>query len=844
MDPLSISMWIASKLSQRASDFVAARRRRDSAEVRRALLIAVSRGARTAIATLWEDDARLRRTVRKSLFGQRKANWPLVNGTAIEDLVGSVRLWIDAAGTGFPAVVGNTEHSVVAVFCTSILREVEHEATRGMQVLNPLWQAFRRNGLERLPELEAAASGRGDIEIASGEARFGWRDYWHPDQSGTGFVGREAHLERIRAAVESADGIAQVQSIGGFGGVGKTALAIAFANRAHSFEGRVFYDFHSYGTKLPQTADQALATMLPTVSGRSVMEIGKLTAPERLALWRSVTAGRRLLMVWDNVRAAEQVTDLMVRAPGCATIITSRNRIEMELASSPIRLHVLEPPEAQAMFEHIAGVGHDRSLVAALLERDLYIPVLIASHARKVAAGWPLAEVVEDLPESRESTEPDSFSDLFVRLGGSYRHLDEQQRRAFRAFGVHPGAAATLDSIASVLGLPLRRTAAVMDMLIRAGLAERPAAAASASDLGLRSYVAHDMIRAFGDHLARLGWSDSVSDPLSADSDPADHDRIVAALVAHYRTRVASTNEERRDWFEAEAENVRDVALSGRDGDRARLARAAGGLAILLDRFDIAATALLHAAEVFGEIGDQAGRASAQWGLGEVGRLRGEHAAAERHYAEALSTYEALGDQGGIADAVSGLAHIARLRGDFDTAETHYKAAGVIFEATGMLGGVAGVHRGLGEVARLREDYATAETRFSAAFELFASLGKRRRAAYAQWGLGAVALSKGRLADADTCFQAVLETFEEIGDRLGGANARLGLGEVSRARGKLSQALNHFGAAGEIYEQIGLTEMAGRMRSRINRLLLGDTVESSAWIFGLIAEHKGEKDSG
>lgn len=833
MDPLSTGVWIASKLSQRAGDFVAARRRKDSPEIRRALVIAVSRGVRSAITELWEGDPRLRRSARKSLLGQRKRDWPLVNGTALEDLVAGVRLWIRSADNELPAVVGAGEDSIVTVLCRAILREVEHEATRGLQVLNPLWQAFRRHDLERL-----AALGPADIhpELTAGpDTTNPWRDYWHPDQSGAGFVGREADLAHLREAVESPDAIARVQSIGGFGGVGKTALAIAYANQAHHFEGKVFYDFHSYGTKLPQTADQALMTMLPTVSGRSVLEIGKLTAEERLAMWRSVTAGRRLLMVWDNVRSPDQFAELMVQGSGCATIITSRDHVEIESANRPIRLDVLDPHEAQAMFRALAGEEHDSSLVTALLERDLYIPVLIASHARKVAAGWPLAEVVADLPEARAGEEPDSFSDLFVRLAGSYRHLGEEERQAFRIFGVHPGSTVTLGGIAAALQSPVRHAAKVMESLMRAGLAERPAAAPVA-DVQLRGFVAHDMIRAFGDHLARFGWPD-------LGSVAPDREAIIAALVGYYRTRI-DEDDDQRAWFAVEAENLRDVVMTGSSEDNAALGRAAGGLAILLDRFDIAATTLLYAADTSTALGDRAGRASAYWALGEVGRLRGEYEAAEQHYATALAVYEDMADQGGIADAVSGLAHIARLRGDYGTAVAHYEAAGEIFAEMGMLGGVAGVHRGLGEVARRRGDHATARTRFATALELFRSIGKQRRAAYAQWGLGAVAQAEGEYESAEAHFRSVLEEFNDLGDRLGGANALLGLGETAHARGDLPDALERFEQAREIYESIGLTEMAVRMRSRIEGLVLGNTVESSAWIFGFMAEHKGEKDSG
>ena len=48
---------------------------------------------------------------------------------------------------------------------------------------------------------------------------------------------------------------------------------------------------------------------------------------DRTALYRSLTTGRRMLILLDNAATAEQVRPLLPAAPSCMVIVTSRSRL-------------------------------------------------------------------------------------------------------------------------------------------------------------------------------------------------------------------------------------------------------------------------------------------------------------------------------------------------------------------------------------------------------------------------------------------------------------------------------------------------------------------------------------
>lgn len=673
-------------------------------------------------------------------------------------------------------------------------------------------------GLDFAAELVgAAATGLGAAPEWDGAfgrtAETPWRDSWNPGITGGRFVGRLAELERLREDLVEADGRAVVRSIGGFGGIGKTALAVAVAERCRDrFEGRVFHDFASYRSVRADTAADALGSVLIGIGAAAPEEVERLGHRARADRWRAAAAGRRLLMVWDNVDGLEQLDGLLLRTEGCATIITTRGRIGVEGDDRPLRLDALGRDDAVAVFGGIAGSGHPPGRVAELVRRDLHVPVLIAVHAKEVANGEAaLEEIIADLPDPeavRRAADPYAQRDLFDRFAGSYRRLEPDERLAFRAFGAHPGAAATLGSLAAAMACTTGEAARRMGGLVRAGLAERDLGGSGAAERGLRRYRAHDLLRVYGAHLAE---------------EEGDLPGFRAALVQHYLDRLGGDFGDRHEWFAAEVETVRALSFTGATAQYAHLGRFLGYRGLRYGRYDDDVEAGFRRAErIDRESGDERRAAHSLWGLGEVARLRGELDRAEADYLAALGLSEAAEDPGGIGNARRGLAEVAQLRRDAEGAEEHYSAAMDAYREGGFTGRMIYVERGLGRVAMLRGDFALAAERFGAALEASRAEKDGYGGAFALLGLGDAALGADDADGAESRYREAMALFETAGDPVGRACAVHGLGNVALRRGDAALARERLEAAGEEYRRHGAGRNLDELAADFERLEAAD----------------------
>ncbi len=145
------------------------------------------------------------------------------------------------------------------------------------------------------------------------------------------FTGRSAELARLSQILEQASGqvpgTVVISAIGGMAGVGKTALAVHWAHQmATRFpDGQLYVNLGGYDPAPPMFAANALAGFLRALGVPS--QDVPAEADDRAALYRSLLAGRRMLVVLDNARSVEQVRPLLPGAPGCVAVVTSRDAL-------------------------------------------------------------------------------------------------------------------------------------------------------------------------------------------------------------------------------------------------------------------------------------------------------------------------------------------------------------------------------------------------------------------------------------------------------------------------------------------------------------------------------------
>ena len=350
------------------------------------------------------------------------------------------------------------------------------------------------------------------------------------------FTGREAELKQLdelldRAGLpDGADGNggpsgAVVTS--GMAGVGKTALAVHWARKvAGRFpDGQLYVNLHGYGPGAAVTPEGATGWFLAAL-GVPAAQI-PADAQARCGLYRSVLAGRRVLIVLDNARDAAQVRPLLPGGGGCLVVVTSRSALAglaAGEAARPLRLGPLNDEESALLLAARLGperVAAEPAAVTELAGRCGHLPLALAVMAARAAADpdLPLGVLAARLvmtPDAAAAGQPssgegpgrlevldtgDPATSLSELLSWSHRQLSAPAAAMFALLGLHCGPDITIPAAVSLAGVP-RPDA-------RRALAELADASLTAEHRPGR-YVMHDLVRGYAAAQARqtLGEAD------------------------------------------------------------------------------------------------------------------------------------------------------------------------------------------------------------------------------------------------------------------------------------------------------------------------------------------------
>ncbi|MEV6824505.1 BTAD domain-containing putative transcriptional regulator [Amycolatopsis sp. NPDC051102] len=319
----------------------------------------------------------------------------------------------------------------------------------------------------------------------------------------TSFVGRHDALHRLDAALDAASssGTMMISAVTGAGGLGKTWLTLRWAHRhLDRFpDGQLFVDLRGFS---PDDVPMAPATALRGFLAALGVDEGSIPpdAHARSALFRSLTADKRMLVVLDNAANTDQVVPLLPGGDSCAVVVTSRNRLAGLVTTHDaghVPLDVLSAGEARGLLT--ARLGATRAEAEHVAIEELValcggLPLALSVIAGRAEA--PLSVTVSELRQSGIGglADDDPSASLPTVLSWSYRALSEEQAVAFGLLAGTPGPDAGLSTAANVIGLPPARTRAVLRGLEQASLLDRDARG---------RYRMHDLVRAYASDTAR-----------------------------------------------------------------------------------------------------------------------------------------------------------------------------------------------------------------------------------------------------------------------------------------------------------------------------------------------------
>ncbi|MBL1114006.1 tetratricopeptide repeat protein [Streptomyces sp. 110] len=639
------------------------------------------------------------------------------------------------------------------------------------------------------------------------------------------FTGRQAELRQIQALLPGGGtppATVLISAIGGMAGVGKTTLAVHLAHRlAHRYpDGQLYINLRGFdptGSAMP--SGEAIRVFLDALGVPSQ----RIPAHRdvQAALYRSLLANRRMLLLLDNARDTEQVRHLLPASPGCLAIVTSRNQLTgliVNEGARPLTLNPLTWAEAHEFLVRRVGAARlaaEPEATDEIITRCARLPLALAIIAARATArpGFPLEAIAGELRDSRGSLDAfaggEPTTDVRAVFSSSYEALSAPVARLFHLLDLHPGPDISAPAAAALAGLPLRETRGLLAELTRAHLL---------TEHSPGRYTLHDLLRAY------------AAERIATEETPQERDRATERLLCWYlhtagaayshlaphRRRIPlqppppgcrpltfTSHDEALTWCEAERPNlvaaVHQAAASSRPRLAWQLAAALWGFfylrAHLHDWLDTVQSALDTARDTHDRVGEA-------WSLNDLAvalTVTRRFDEAIDHLKQAMTLCRELGDTPGRSQAMGNLGNTYLQLGRLDKAAEYIRRSLVLDRAHGSPWGEGLALAKLGDIYQRLGRFDEAIDHLERSLTILRAGGNR-------WGegvtldiLGTVHHRLHRHDDAIQHYRQALGALRDIGNRwnegetldhLGGT--LLAAGDPEAARTRWRQALAVF----------------------------------------------------
>ncbi|WP_158224452.1 tetratricopeptide repeat protein [Amycolatopsis thermalba] len=686
-----------------------------------------------------------------------------------------------------------------------------------------------------------------------------------------GFHGRADLLDRLDEWLLHGE-MSAVIALDGAGGIGKTTLATHWAHTRKDYfpDGVLYFDLNGYGNDEPVAPATVMRTFLEALNVRPADR-----SPDLGALLRSALAGRRILVVLDNVRDRRHLGDLLTVTAPSPVLITSRQKITLPEGRSFTVPLMSESDSSLLLQRRLADLVPEADLatVPQLAKLCDGLPMALRIAAEHVARrpGVPLAVLTAQLERERarllDAGADDGSTTLRAIFTWSCDALSPELDHFFQVLGLHPSARISLPAAAAMAGSTVATAERLLERLITAHLVQQ--------DSG-DTYRLHDLLHLYaaqraGERCDReervlalrrmLDWylgsvlaamehvapflRDIPPQPLLAGVRPLQFDDAAVALEWCVRERpqvIAVSRFAAADGHPGHAWRLIGAfsEVLNRFGDPRRLSglytlavdaaiRAgerdgeAGGLNNLgvnhfhLGEYDAAAAYFGRAMKLVRE-GDVMAEAMALYNLANCHLERGNHEKAIELHERSLALSEAIDDLDGQARVYHRLGDLYQRGGRFETADRHYRHALALRSGSGEAREQGDTYAKLAGLALVRGDFAGAIADAEAALAIYRRTRTDRRLAEPWSVLSEAHRRLGNLGSAVTAAEEAVAACRAANDIPAEMRATRLLAEAREANGNWAEAITDWSTVAALADTLGEHDQAGAARSAIERL--------------------------